>query len=222
MSPEITVAPELLGRVRLGAVVLRGVQVQASHPGLENETQALGESLRKTYAGRPSGEVPGVEAARTLYKSLGIDPTKTRPSSEALLRRVLKGEALYRVNSLVDSLNHCSLKQQIPYGLYDLDRIAPPILLRFGLPGEAYEGIRKAEVHVAGRPVLVDQGGPFGNPTSDSARTQIRESTANALIVLYAPAGLRPPKVEEALSETASTLIRFCGGEAGELLVLPR
>jgi DNA/RNA-binding domain of Phe-tRNA-synthetase-like protein len=222
MAVEIKLAPEMVGRVRLGTVVLRGVRVASSHADLEAEVKALGDSLRKKYVGALSSQVPGVEAARGLYKSLGIDPTKTRPSNEALLRRVLKGEALYRVNLLVDSLNFCSLRQQLPYGLYDLDQVSPPILLRFGLPGEAYEGIRKGEVHVAGRPVLVDLLGPFGNPTSDSARTQIRDGTQNALTVLYAPSSLRPAGVEEALSETAATLVRFCGGEAGELLVTPR
>ena len=52
-----------------------------------------------------SAEVPGAADARTLYKALGLDPTKTRPSNEALLRRALKGESLYRINTLVDALN---------------------------------------------------------------------------------------------------------------------
>ena len=67
--------------------------------------------------------MPGAADARALYKALGLDPTKTRPSNEALLRRVLKGEALYRVNTLVDALNLCSLRDQLPFGLYDLDRV---------------------------------------------------------------------------------------------------
>ena len=121
--------------------------------------------------------MPGAADARALYKALGLDPTKTRPSNEALLRRVLKGEALYRVNTLVDALNLCSLRAQLPFGLYDLDRVEPPVVLRRGAPGESYEGIRKGAVNVEGRPVLVDAHGPFGNPTSDSARTMITLAT---------------------------------------------
>src|SRR5262245_27174686 len=123
--------------------------------------------MRARYAGGRSAEVPGADDARRLYKALGIDPTKTRPSNEALLRRALKGEALYRINTLVDALNLSSLRFQLPFGLYDLERIAPPVVLRRGTPGESYEGIRKAAVHVEARPVLVDARGPFGNPTSD-------------------------------------------------------
>ena len=87
--------------------------------------------------------MPGAADARTLYKALGIDPTKTRPSNEALLRRALKGETLYRINTLVDALNLVSLREQLPFGLYDLARVAPPVVLRKGAAGEAYEGIRK-------------------------------------------------------------------------------
>ena len=136
----------------------------------------------------PSGDVPGVEEARALYKAVGLDPTKTRPSNEALLRRVLKGEALYTVNTLVDALNLSSVREQMPFGLYDLDRVEPPVELRRGRPGESYEGIRKAAVNVDGRPVLSDARGAFGNPTSDSARTMITLDTRRTLVIAYAPA----------------------------------
>ena len=76
-----------------------------------------------------------------MYRRIGLDPTKTRPSSEALLRRVRKGDGLPRINSLVDICNWCSLEFQLPYGLYDLAAIEPPIDLRLGADGEEYEGI---------------------------------------------------------------------------------
>src|SRR5690606_19741228 len=113
-------------------------------------------------------------AVRTMYKRVGIDPTKTRPSNEALLRRVRKGGAIPRINSMVDIINWCSLESQLPYGLYDLSRVIGAITLRLGREGEAYAGIRKDTVHVAGRITVVDDEGPFGNPTSDSARTIAR------------------------------------------------
>jgi DNA/RNA-binding domain of Phe-tRNA-synthetase-like protein len=217
----LVVHSELSGRVRLGVLALGGVLVQASAEELDREIATVAESLRARFLGQPSGAVPGVEAALALYKSLGLDPTKTRPSSEALLRRVLKGDALHKINTLVDALNLCSLRQQFPYGLYDLDRIEPPILLRLGREEESYEGIRKGEVHVSRRPVLVDERGPFGNPTSDSGRTQITLETRNALIVLYAPLSTAAREAEGAVRETAETLARFCGGLPGELVIVP-
>ena len=76
--------------------------------------------------------MPGAADARTLYKALGLDPTKTRPSNEALLRRALKGKSLYRISTLVDALNLSSLREQLPFGLYDLDHVDPPVTLRKG------------------------------------------------------------------------------------------
>ncbi|HVR72164.1 MAG TPA: phenylalanine--tRNA ligase beta subunit-related protein [Vicinamibacteria bacterium] len=209
---EVTLAPEMGGRVKLGIVVLEGVTVRDADERLAAEIEAYGRDVRERYGQAKSAEVPGVEEARTLYKALGMDPTKTRPSNESLLRRVLKGEALYRVNTLVDALNLCSLRYQLPFGLYDLDQVVPPVVLRRGTAGEAYEGIRKAEVHLEGRPVLVDAHGPFGNPTSDSARTMVTPRTRRALVTVYAPGGYAPGRLEQVLDGTEATLTRACGG----------
>ncbi len=207
-----TLAPELLGRVRLGSLVLEGVSVEGTDPALAAEVDACCAELRTKYADGKSVEVPGAADSRALYKALGLDPTKYRPSNEALLRRALKGEPLYRINTLVDALNLASLRFQLPFGLYDLARVEPPVVLRLGLPGESYEGIRKGPVNVEGRPVLVDARGPFGNPTSDSARTMITLECKSALIVVYAPASSTQARLREVLEGTAHLLVRFCGG----------
>src|SRR6185295_4907591 len=122
-----------------------------------------------------------------MYKRVGLDPTKTRPSSEALLRRVRRGDELPRINSLVDVINWCSLESQLPFGLYDLDKVQGAVTLRLGRPGEEYAGIRKDAVHVAGRLTLADEAGAFGNPTSDSARTMVTVATTRALVVIFTP-----------------------------------
>src|SRR4029450_11888072 len=126
-------------------------------------------------------------AVRTMYKRVGIDPTKTRPSSEALLRRVRKGDTVARINSVVDVCNWCSSECQLPYGLYDAAKIQGDVTLRIGRDGESYPGIRKDDVHVNGRIPLVDAAGPFGNPTSDSARTMVTTETTRGLLVVFAP-----------------------------------
>ena len=122
-----------------------------------------------------------------MYKRVGIDPTKRRPSSEALLRRVRKGEGLPRINAMVDVCNWCSLEFQLPDGLYDAAHIEGDVVLRLGKDGQSYPGIRKDDVHVGGRITLADNRGPFGNPTSDSARTMVTPATTRALVVVFAP-----------------------------------
>jgi len=218
MSLELSIEPELAGLLRLGVFVLEGVGVKPNDPVLKQEIEAYSADLRRRVGDGRSGEVPGAEDARNLYKALGIDPTKTRPSSEALLRRVLKGE-LTPINSLVDALNLCSLRYQLPFGLYDLDRILPPLQLRRGRGGETYEGIRKGVVHLDGRPTLADAKGPFGNPTSDSVRTMISLETRSAMVALYAPKSRTKEQVEGVLGGCEATLVRFCGGSQTARLV---
>jgi DNA/RNA-binding domain of Phe-tRNA-synthetase-like protein len=150
-------------------------------------------------------------AVRTMYKQVGLDPTKTRPSSEALLRRVQHGGALPRINAMVDVCNWCSLEFQLPYGLYDRSAIDGAVELRLGRPGESYPGIRKDDVHVAGRLTLADAQGPFGNPTSDSARTMVTTATVDALVVIFAPAGIDTAQLRMALDVTTARMAEFTG-----------
>jgi DNA/RNA-binding domain of Phe-tRNA-synthetase-like protein len=170
----------------------------------------MDEPLRQSAAGmRTANEAADLTTAvRTMYKRVGIDPTKTRPSSEALLRRVRKGDELPRINSLVDVINWCSLESQLSFGLYDLDRIQGDVTLRLGRDGESYPGIRKDAVHVAGRLTLADDLGPFGNPTSDSARTMVTTATTRALVVIFAPAAYEQA-ARRALALTQERIARY-------------
>jgi DNA/RNA-binding domain of Phe-tRNA-synthetase-like protein len=139
------------------------------------------------HAGRQPSEIEGLAPARRLYRAFGIDPTSTRPSSEALLRRILQGKPFPAINSAVDVCNLCSATFLLPIGLYDTAKIRGNVTLRRGGPGESYPGIRKDAVNVAGRPVLVDREGPFGNPTSDSHRTSVDPATTSLWMVIFAP-----------------------------------
>jgi DNA/RNA-binding domain of Phe-tRNA-synthetase-like protein len=135
-----------------------------------------------------SGNVPAAGRARELYRRFGLDPTRVRPSSEALLRRLKKGEALPRVNSLVDVANALSVQLQVPVGLYDLDKVkGDELVIRLGAEREGYTGIGKEHVNVAGRICVADADGPCGNPTADSARTMITTNTERAAWIYFLP-----------------------------------
>ena len=135
-----------------------------------------------------SGEVGGVARARELYRKFGLDPTRVRPSSEALLRRLRKGEPLPRINSLVDVANALSVQLQVPVGLYDLDKVkGDELVIRLGAKGEGYTGIGKEHVNVAGRICVADAEGPCGNPSADSARTMITIETERAAWIYFLP-----------------------------------
>ena len=182
--------------------------------GVVAQTAALDAPLAEA-AGRMRNAAEAAErtaAVRAMYRRFGVDPTKTRPSSEALLRRVRKGDPLPRINNVVDVCNWCSLEFQVPYGLYDLSRVRGPVVLRAGLTGESYAGIRKDAVHLEGRLVLADDEGPFGNPTSDSARTMVTPAAASILTVIFAPASVERQALAGMLESTSSRMREFAGG----------
>jgi DNA/RNA-binding domain of Phe-tRNA-synthetase-like protein len=210
---QFTVAPDIASIVQPGVLWLAGAIVVEREPRLEAPLAAAESGVRTN----PPREV---SAVRTMYKRVGLDPTKTRPSSEALLRRVKRGDALPRINAMVDVCNWCSLEFQLPYGLYDADCIEGDVELRLGRTGESYAGIRKDEVHVANRITLADRLGPFGNPTSDSARTMVTTSTTSALLVVFAPRECPRSRLVEVVDLTARRMSEFTGcHEAGRLVV---
>ena len=199
--------------VRPGALVFEGLTVVELEPRLD---LALADAERRVRQALPTDR----DAVRAMYRDVGLDPTKRRPSSEALLRRVGKGGRLPRVNALVDVCNWCSVEMQLPYGVYDLARIDGDVELRLGTAGEAYPGIGKDVVHVDGRLALADRLGPFGNPSSDSARTMVTTSTTAALVVIYTPRRLAEASLTAALELTASRVVEYAGGrETARLIV---
>src|SRR5688572_26557439 len=145
MSMRFTLAPDLSSIVRPGVIWLDDATVVERDGRLDGALAAAEAAVRAHASGSPGGGryVAEIGAVRTMYKRVGLDPTKTRPSSEALLRRVRKGDSLPRINSMVDVCNWCSLEFQLPYGLYDAARIDGDVELRIGRAGESYPGIRK-------------------------------------------------------------------------------
>lgn len=164
------------------------------------------EVARALQAARSMGRLQ-VGRARELYRRFGVDPTRVRPSSEALLRRIKKGEPLPRINSLVDVANALSVQLQVPVGLYDLGKTkGDELVIRLGADGEGYLGIGKERVNVAGRICVADAEGPCGNPSADSARTMITTDTERAAWIYFMPV------TEEDIDRTAELVAVFGRG----------
>ena len=213
MSMRFTLASELAGIVRPGVLWLDGATVVERDSRLNAPLAAAEAAVRM----QPPEEIAAV---RTMYKRVGLDPTKTRPSSEALLRRVRRGDQLPRINSMVDVCNWCSLEFQLPYGLYDFSKVSGPVTMRLGAEGESYPGIRKDDVNVGGRITVADSVGAFGNPTSDSARTMVTASATELLVIVYAPREVPRAQVDSVLRVTAERLSLIVGGSQTQSLVL--
>ncbi|MBI5507634.1 MAG: hypothetical protein HY903_02660 [Deltaproteobacteria bacterium] len=211
-----TVEPELLPLLQLGLVSAAPVVIGAPHAGLAGEVREQCARLRARYRGLEPALIPELRPARELYHAFGIDPTRTRPSSEALLRRVLKDKPFPVVNNAVDWCNLAAMCSSLPLGLYDADKIAGAVALRRGRAGESYPGIRKDDVHLEGRPTLADSHGPFGNPTSDSLRTAVTETTSRLYLVIFAPRSYPRTDLARDTEWIARGFERHCSGGAAQ------
>jgi DNA/RNA-binding domain of Phe-tRNA-synthetase-like protein len=221
----VRLAEEVKPLLRAGLVRAGPVAVGPAGPDLLGEMERTAAALAAEHSGQQPSEIPGLGPARDLYRAFRIDPTRTRPSSEALLRRVLQGKPLPRILNAVDLCNLLSLQFLLPLGLYDSGKIRGDVTLRRGAPGESYPGIRKDDVHIEGRPVLADSQGPFGNPTSDSFRTSVTPDTRSLWLVLFAPAAFPRPTLESYTLRAAEAIGRHlspAGGTAAtEIEVFP-
>jgi DNA/RNA-binding domain of Phe-tRNA-synthetase-like protein len=186
-----------------------GVQIQETPAELRSMIQALARDVQARYEGVALGEIPAVKAVRSIFHRTGVDPTRYRPSSEALLRRVVKGQGLYFINSAVDVVNYFSLKTLVPMGLFDADQIQGEIEFRAGRAGETYEGVGRAMLNLEGFPLLADAVGPFGSAVSDSTRTRVTSASRRLLWVIFAPAGINMD-----FAELSETMLMFNGGSA--------
>jgi DNA/RNA-binding domain of Phe-tRNA-synthetase-like protein len=216
----------LAGRIHPTWFALQGVTVRPASDALQEEIRARSAELRGRYPD-PAAALPAFTPARRLYHACGIDPSKHRPSSEALVRRVLLGKELSRVNTAVDAANLASMLFLRSVGLYDADQIDPvevgetsdrpdrgvaEVTLRLGRADEEYAGIRKDMIHLGGRPTLLDRRGPFGNPSADSARTQVTEATTRLLFVIFESADEPADGLREHLAQALATMQRHLGG----------
>ncbi len=207
--------------VRLGVVLFKSLTIDEQHPELTRAIKGTAEELTKTMEHRQPSSLEPVNRTRRLFHQVGLDPTKQRPSSEKLLRRVLRGRPFPRINDFVDAMNLVSLRLQFPLGLYDADRLVPPMLVRMGSPSETYRGLSGEKVVLDGKIVLVDGEGPFGNPTQDSERTIIHRGTVRALVILFAPADTPRTEFDEGIREVVEAGTTYCEGQAALTGVVP-
>jgi DNA/RNA-binding domain of Phe-tRNA-synthetase-like protein len=175
-------------RTALGCITA-DVETSVSPQGLIDELNCCEQAIVKLAEPRAVLESPQIVATRATYKALGKDPARYRGSAEALLRRVIAGKSLPRINTVVDIINLVSIESRMSIGLYDLAHVSGDIMFRAGRAGESYKGIGKYDLNLESLPIFCDAAGPHGSPTSDSERTMVTESTNNVLAIVISFAG---------------------------------
>lgn len=206
-------------RMQIAAIEVEGLRVSKEQTAFERLKECAAR-YQLEYAGDELNllaEIEGVKAARSLFHALGMDPTKTRPASEALLRRALKGQSPFCINTLVDVVNWCALDSLLPICVYDRDKISGPVVIRPGEPEETYQALSGKEVNLRSRYVLADDAGPFGNPVTDSLRTAVGEESRNALAVIFTPTEYEPDQLTARARATGNRIVEFCAGQLTDI-----
>lgn len=157
-------------------------------------------------------DIPGVAEWRKVWKAFGKDPGRYRPSAEALIRRVKKGQMPGEINLGVDLNNFFSVREGIPCGLYDLASVAGEVSIRKGTAGDEYEGLNGRINSLENLLLTSDEHGPFGSPFVDSGRTAVTEQTTEALHVLYLQPSMMLEEAELLLEETGIFFTSVAGG----------
>lgn len=215
VSDEIeTVCPTFVG-----ACVEAQVENTPYCQELWDEIDALGEKYKQTLTTESLKEMSGIAATRRVYRACGKDPSRYRPASEALIRRMLQGKKLYQIDTLVDLVNLASIAYGYSIGGFDADKFEGETLtLGVGKAGEPYEGIGRGMINIEGLPVYRDEKGGVGTPTSDNERTKMELKTTRLVVLINGYDGDEQHVRENAVF-IQKLLRKYCKSDGGNYFI---
>ena len=204
----------------LGIAELRGV-VQREDTALDSEIAAVEAELRRAYNLAAIKDTGTLRRQRDFFWQLGVDPTKVRPASEALLRRIVQGKGLPRISPIVDAYNLASVKTLLTFSVFDTATIEPPLCVRFAQQDDEVLLIGPRMKRLSGRElVLTDASRTLCVYVhGDADATKVTNATKDVLLIAYGIPGIADSELEEGLAVAARYILRFAGGELrGEVI----
>ena len=182
---------------------------------LWKEIEELGNYYKTTLTTETLKEMSSIAATRSVYRACGKDPSRYRPASEALIRRILQGKALYQIDTLVDLINLASIAYGYSIGGFDADKfVGDTLTLGIGREGEPYEGIGRGLINIHGLAVYRDAIGGVGTPTSDNERTKIDINTRHLMVLINGYDGCEE-RVKDNARYILDLLAKYCQSSGG-------
>ncbi len=203
----------------VGACVEAQVKNSSYCQALWDEINALAKKYKQTVTTESLKELSGIAATRKVYRACGKDPSRYRPASEALIRRMLQGKNLYQIDTLVDLVNLASIAYGYSIGGFDADKFEGDTLtLGVGKAGEPYEGIGRGMLNIEGLPVYRDEKGGVGTPTSDNERTKMTTSTTHLVVLINGYDG-NEEQVRANADYIQELLRKYCHSNGGSYFI---
>ena len=198
---------------------IKDVHVEKSSDDLERFKVESCQKFRSSYSLETLKDVPALRAYRDFFWRVGIDPTKTRPASEALLRRVLQGKDLPRINTLVDSYNIASMETHVPLAVFDAAKVEGDMVMRMAVAGDKFHGIgMTAEETLTGKEVVVQDDRMLIAiyPYRDADFSKVMTETKDVSIMVCGVPGIDLSRLDEARKLSSEYITRFCGGKVSD------
>lgn len=204
---------------KIGLLYYNKIVVSTSPQMLKGRLQLFQEQLFFELEEKAVNDFEGIKEWRALWKKLGADPNRYRPSMEAMYRRIAKQNYITPMHSAVDLNNFFSMRYEIPLGIYDLDEITGDIFITVGNKETNYLGLNGRENNLHGILTLQDEVSAFGSPFVDSKRTAVTESTTNALQVVFLRPSMSQEEATKLLESMGHMFTQVHGGEAASVVL---
>lgn len=219
---EITISTNLKDKIphfKVGIITYNNITVGPSPQMLKGRLQLFQESLFFDLQEKEFTDFKGIKEWRNIFKVVGKDPSRHRPSTEALYRRIKKQNYILSVHSAIDLNNFFSLRFEVPIGIYDCVNLTGDIILTIGEVGDKYVGLNGRINAMEDMIIATDKVGPFGSPFVDSERTKVTENTKYALQIIYFGPSISREDADKQTQALMDMFLQIHGGD-GQYTIL--
>ena len=203
----------------LKALIIKIEDIKIKKEDIELEKfkeKIIEEVLKKKYDLKSLKDEITFRAYRDFFWRIGIDPTKIRPAAEALVRRILQGNPIPCINTLVDAYNLASIKTGIAIAAFDLDKLKGDIIMRFAKENEEFLGIgMEKPIKLTGKEIIISDNEKIIAiyPYRDAENTKITLETSKVLFLICGVPGITEENLINAAKITIDYVTMFCNGK---------
>ncbi len=176
--------------VRIPVLRIADCKILKNEYDLSNSIESVHSELTERFTDEQIKTSEIVQKYRNFsWHFLNIDPTKNRPSGEALARRLLKTHKFPKINPFVDAYNLISAKTFLSLSGYDLEKIKEPLTLRLAKKNEKFSAIGNIDIILEGNEfVISDSENRLLTQYlyRDSEHTKIANNTSKIIFVVNA------------------------------------